>query len=84
MAASDGDNATHRMIALAVEGEDPTGEISALAELYTGDDVAGGTNNRWAIDGTILELAGQRYFLWSGWTDDRDEQWLYIAEMKNP
>ena len=84
VAACDGDNATHRMIVLTVKGEDPTGEMSFLAELYTGDDVAGGTENRWAIDGTILDLAGRRYCLWSGWADDRDEQWLYIAEMKNP
>jgi GH43 family beta-xylosidase len=32
----------------------------------------------------VLSHGGRRYFLWSGWADDRDEQWLYIAEMVNP
>jgi GH43 family beta-xylosidase len=83
VAASDGNNAQHRMIVLTVDGDAPTGEVGYLAELYTGNDVARGTNNRWAIDGTILELAGRHYFLWSGWADEKDEQWLYIAEMAN-
>jgi GH43 family beta-xylosidase len=52
--------------------------------LYTGDDVAGGTDNRWAIDGTVLDLNGQLHFLWSGWADERDVQHLYIAKMSDP
>lgn len=84
VAASDGDNATHRMIVLEVEGAHPTGEMRFKAELYTGDDLLGRTHNRWAIDGTILTQGGRRYLLWSGWADERDEQWLYIAEMLNP
>ena len=65
-------------------GEDPTSEFRFKAELYTGDDIATGRRNRWAIDGTILEHGGQRYLIWSGWEDERDMQWLYIARMSNP
>jgi GH43 family beta-xylosidase len=84
VAASSGRNQTHRMIVLESVGEDPTSEFRFKAELYTGDDVATGRRNRWAIDGTILEHGGSRYMLWSGWADHRDEQWLYIATMSNP
>src|SRR5688572_10293774 len=79
VAASSGKNETHRMIVLESVGEAPTSEFRFKAELYTGDDIATGRRNRWAIDGTILEHGGQRYMLWSGWEDDRDVQWLYIA-----
>jgi GH43 family beta-xylosidase len=84
VAASNGKNETHRMIVLESVGEEATSEFRFKAELYTGDDVASGQDNRWAIDGTILERDGQRYLLWSGWADERDEQWLYIAKMSNP
>lgn len=84
VAASNGKNETHRMIVLESVGADATSEFRFKAELYTGDDVASGHGNRWAIDGTILERDGQRFLLWSGWADERDEQWLYIAKMSNP
>jgi GH43 family beta-xylosidase len=81
-AASDGHNENHRMIVL--EADDPLGPFAFKAELYTGDGAATGKQNRWAIDGTVLEQGGKRYFVWSGWEDTRDEQWLYIAPMSNP
>src|SRR3954469_23289132 len=84
VAASNGKNETHRMIVLESVGEEPTSEFRFKAELYTGDDVASGHRNHWAIDGTILEHAGERYLLWSGWEDEQDQQWLYIATMANP
>lgn len=84
VAASNGRNETHRMIVLESVGEHPTSEFRFKAELYTGDCIATGQRNRWAIDGTILEVRGQRYLIWSGWEDGRDEQWLYIATMSNP
>jgi GH43 family beta-xylosidase len=84
VAASNGKNETHRMIVLESVGEEPTSEFRFKAELYTGDHVATGQRNCWAIDGTILERHGQRYLLWSGWEDERDQQWLYIATMANP
>lgn len=45
--------------------------------------------DHWAIDGTVMEHKGKRYFIWSGWrTRDQKEntgrQQLYIAAMKNP
>jgi GH43 family beta-xylosidase len=84
LAASNGRNKTHRMIVLESVGDDPTSEFRFKAELYTGDEIATGACNRWAIDGTILEHGCQRYMLWSGWEDGRDEQWLYIATLSNP
>lgn len=83
-AASDGRNETHRAIVLEGSGDDPTQPFVFKAELYTGDDTPRRRRNRWAIDATILEHEGARYCLWSGWRDDRDEQWLYISAMANP
>lgn len=41
--------------------------------------------NKWAIDGTVLEVGGQLYFIWSGWEGDTNvRQNLYIARMSNP
>lgn len=84
VAASNGRNATHRMIVLEAVGAEPTSEFRFKSELYTGDEIATGRCNRWAIDGTILEHRGQRYMIWSGWQDERDQQWLYIATLSNP
>jgi GH43 family beta-xylosidase len=84
VAASNGRNETHRMIVLEAVGDSPTSEFCYKGELYTGDEIETGKRNRWAIDGTILERDGQRYLLWSGWEDERDEQWLYIATLANP
>lgn len=84
VAASNGENENHRTIVLESAADDPLGEYTLKAELYTGDEIETGANNRWAIDATVLEHEGRRYFVWSGWEEDRDEQWLYIAPMKNP
>ena len=83
-AASDGRNANHRMGVLAAVTDDPQGEYVSHGQLYTGDDVATGSNSRWAIDGTAFELRGQLYCVWSGWEDHRDIQHLYIAAMSDP
>jgi GH43 family beta-xylosidase len=47
--------------------------------------LAGPDQDAWAIDGTVLEHAGQRYFVWSGRAspDDPDQR-IYIARMQNP
>jgi GH43 family beta-xylosidase len=84
VAVSNGENATHRMIVLESAADDPTGRYDFRSELYTGDDYANRGCSRWAIDGTVLSHRGQRYFLWSGWRDESDEQWLYIAPMSTP
>lgn len=83
-AASDGRNYNHRMGVLECTGDDPQSPFVDRGQLYTGDHVSTGTANRWAIDGTVLELRGQLYFVWSGWEGDRDVQHLYIARMANP
>jgi GH43 family beta-xylosidase len=84
VAASDGNNASHRMIVLESAAGDPLGAYTFKAELYTGDRIATKARNRWAIDGTVFTHRDKRYFIWSGWEDGRDEQWLYIAPMSNP
>ena len=83
-AASDGDNANHRAIVLESAGDDPLGPYGFKAELYTGDSVDTGADNRWAIDATVLEHGGGRYLVWSGWEGTEDEQWLYVAPLSNP
>lgn len=83
-AASDGRNANHRMGVLEATTDDPQGPFVDRGMLYTGDDVADRRQNRWAIDGTVLELHGRLYFVWSGWADHRDVQHLYIAPMSDP
>ena len=72
------------MIVLESAGADPLGAYTFKTELYTGDNITDKSTSRWAIDGTVLTLRGKRYFIWSGWEDGRDEQWLYAAPMSNP
>ena len=83
-AADSGENEDHRMGVLESVTEDPQGAYTDRGMLYTGDEIETGANNRWAIDGTPLEMGGKLYFLWSGWEGLADEQWLYIAEMADP
>lgn len=84
-AASNGENRNHRTYVLVSEGADPLGKYRLEGPLYTGDEtVPDGeafdpTTNRWAIDATIFERGEKRYVIWSGWEDDRDVQYLYIA-----
>ncbi|TXK49103.1 family 43 glycosylhydrolase [Pontibacter qinzhouensis] len=79
-AADGGQDVDHRMYVIENASDDPTtgtwefkGKISD-------------TSDKWAIDGTVLEYNGERYFLWSGWRGDNDPgiQQLYIARMSNP
>jgi GH43 family beta-xylosidase len=78
VAASDGDNATHRMYVLERDDPNPMG-----AYVFRGQLAA--TTDRWAIDGTVLDWEGQLYFIWSGWAGTTDgQQNLYIAEMSDP
>jgi len=79
---------TQRSGALRAVDGDPFGEWEDMGMLYTGDDVASGTNEKWAIDLTVLELGDRLFAIWSGWEfnedTDRTPQHLYIAEMENP
>ena len=70
-------------------GGDPQGAYEDLGMLYTGDDVAGRTDPKWAIDLTVGRIGTQLYAVWSGWesnnvTTDRTPQHLYIAKMSDP
>lgn len=82
--ASDGNNATHRVIVLECREKIPTGGFHFKAQLYTGDSVGDQALNRWAIDATPLRWRGRLYLVWSGWEAEADEQWLYLAPMANP
>jgi GH43 family beta-xylosidase len=82
-AADDGENKNHRMWVLESDGDDPQGPYHYKGVLYTGDDINGKTQNRWAIDGTVMEHKNQLYFIWSGWPSTEDVQYLYIARMDN-
>lgn len=83
-AADSGENKDHRMGVLESVTDDPQGEYLEKGMLYTGDEIETGANNRWAIDGTPLQVGDRLYHVWSGWESTDDEQWLYIAEMENP
>jgi GH43 family beta-xylosidase len=78
VAASDGNNDNHRMHVLERDAADPFGPFVYKAQLAP-------TVDRWAIDGTVLEWQGNRYFVWSGWPGfSNGQQNLYIAQMLNP
>ncbi|WP_420458880.1 family 43 glycosylhydrolase [Neolewinella sp.] len=78
-AASDGDNANHRMWVLSNDSDDPlTGAWEDRGELKLPDD-------KWAIDGSPVEIGDQRYFAWSGWEGDVNiRQNIYLAAMDSP
>ena len=79
VAADDGNNPNHRMYVLEGDPEDPQKPFAFKGKISDPSD-------RWAIDGTVLVLSGNRkYFIWSGWEGDRNvAQHLYIAPMSNP
>jgi GH43 family beta-xylosidase len=78
VAADDGDNATHRMYVLEGTSQNPQAPYVLKGQLMP-------TTDRWAIDGTVMTLSGQNYFVWSGWPGLTDgQQNLYIARMSNP
>ena len=84
VAVSDGNNANHRMIVLESSAAEPLEGFELKAELYTGDNPDLKSNPRWAIDATPFEHDGKLYVIWSGWEDERDIQYLYIAPLANP
>ena len=60
-AASDGNNANHRMYALESTTLDPQGAYTFRGQLRP-------TTDRWAIDGAAIQKDdGSLYFVWSGW-----------------
>ena len=78
-AADDGNNVNHRMYVLENASADP------LAGTWDFKGKISDPTDKWAIDGTVFENNGQRYFIWSGWEGNTDgRQDLYIAKMSNP
>lgn len=77
-AADDGKNENHRMFVLQSKTDDPQGEYVFKGKISDSTD-------KWAIDGTVLDMDGKLYFVWSGWEGDVNvSQNIYIAEMSNP
>ncbi len=77
-AASDGDNANHRMYVLKGTSQDPTAPFEFVGKLTDRSD-------HWCIDGTTFTYRNERYFVWSGWEGNVDVgQELYIAHMDSP
>ena len=78
-AKDDGDNVNHRMYVMENTSADPTKGTWQYKGQITDP------TNKWAIDGTVLQVNGQLYFIWSGWEGDTNvRQNLYIAHMSNP
>lgn len=84
VAASAGDNASHRAYVLAAETDDPLGPYTIHGPLRTADP-ADPASSDWAIDMTVMEHAGRRYAIWSGWPRPWERmQHLYLAELASP
>ncbi len=78
VAADNGNNETHRMYVLKGTSQDPTEPFELVGQVTDPSD-------KWAIDGTVMELNGELYFIWSGWEGDVNvAQHLYIAHMSDP
>ncbi len=68
----------HYMFVLTNESENP------LEGEWTCEPLQG-MDDKFAIDGTIMELNGSRYFLWSGWEGyENVRQDIYLAELVSP
>lgn len=78
VAADNGNNETHRMYVLRGTTQDPTDPFEMVGQITDPSD-------KWAIDGTVLQLGGELYFIWSGWEGNVNvAQNLYIAHMSDP
>ena len=73
------DRKSHRVWVLENASPDPmAGDWEMKGKLAT-------TSDKWAIDGSVFEFGGRRYFTWSGWEGDTNGvQGIYLASMKNP
>ena len=78
VAADDGDNYNHRMYVLKGTSQNPRDRFEMVGQITD-------PSNKWAIDGTVLQLNGELYFIWSGWEGTVNvAQHLYIAHMSDP
>lgn len=77
-AADDGNNENHRMNVLQGDSGDPLGDYTFKGQVT--DDT-----NKWAIDGLVMEVDDELYFVWSGWEGEVNAaQNTYIAPMSDP
>ncbi len=76
-ASHGGEHVSRRMY--AIEADRPDGAYAFKGQVTDKSD-------HWAIDGSVLEEGGKRYFVWSGWRGDHPDmgQQLYIAPMSSP
>ena len=66
------------MYVLKGTSQDPTAQFVMIGKISDSSD-------KWAIDGTVLQLNGELYFVWSGWEGDENvAQNIYIAHMSDP
>jgi GH43 family beta-xylosidase len=80
-AADDGKNENHRMYVL----RGGSNELDPMDGIYNFLGKISDVTDRWAIDGTLLSLENQLYFVWSGWEGEENVcQNIYIARMSNP
>ena len=78
VAADDGNNENHRMYVLKGTSQDPMQPFEMVGQITD-------PTNKWAIDGTVMQLGGELYFIWSGWEGDVNvAQNIYIAHMSDP
>ena len=78
VACDDGNNETHRMHVLKGTTQNPTDPFEYVGQITD-------PTNKWAIDGSVMEIGGELYFIWSGWEGDVNvAQHIYIAHMSNP
>ena len=78
VAADNGQNENHRMYVLKGTSQDPTQPFEMIGKITD-------STNKWAIDGTVMTLGDELYFVWSGWEGDVNvAQNIYIAHMSNP
>lgn len=79
-AADNGSDDNHRMFVLENANADPsTGTWTYKGKIFDSSD-------QWAIDGSVLTIGAQNYFVWSGWENiaTKYKQYIYLAAMSNP
>ncbi len=79
-AADNGKHQNHRLYVLENSAEDPF-----KGRFVEKGKICDHKNDRYAIDGTVLNLKGKMFLIWSGRPGDQHTtQNIYIAPMRNP
>lgn len=78
VAAQSEEDKLQHMLVLKGTSQDPTDPFEFVGRITD-------STPKWGIDGTILQLNGEMYYIWSGWEGDENvAQNIYIAHMSNP